>query len=60
MWQGHRQHVRDAGLMLVWGTIAVSVTAAKLFDPKANAWGWSDGRAAAVDDQRKSEPRYGA
>jgi hypothetical protein len=44
----YRQHVRDAGLMLAWGYRGPTDDGSP-FEPKANDWGWLDGRPVAVD-----------
>jgi hypothetical protein len=44
----YRQHVRNAGLMLAWAYRGPGDDGSP-FEPKADAWGWLDGKAVAVD-----------
>jgi hypothetical protein len=43
----YREHVRDAGLMLAWDYRGPGDDSP--LEPKANDWGWLDGRPVAVD-----------
>jgi hypothetical protein len=44
----YRLHVGDAGLMLRWGYLGPADDGSP-FEPKADAWGWLDGKPVAID-----------
>ena len=44
----YRKYVWDAGLMLAWDYRGPGDDDAP-FEPKADAWGWLDGRPVAID-----------
>lgn len=44
----YREHVRAAGLMFAWDYRGPGDDGSP-FEPKANAWGWLDGRPVASD-----------
>ena len=44
----YREHVLASGLMMAWGFRDTGGDDSP-FEPKANAWGWLNGRPVAVD-----------